>query len=174
MMKKIFGYFLLILLPWTVTAEAQSPAIVNGVAWLKAVQGVDGSWRNSPSSTDFYTTSSVLESFATLGDTSAAFTNGLLWLQAANATSTTYLAPRIKLTTISGGDAANDQNTLLSYRNNGSGWGGYLNQETSNFHTSLALQAFKSANSTDQTLIFKSINYLLSTQTPTRLGLRPE
>ncbi|WP_459816951.1 prenyltransferase/squalene oxidase repeat-containing protein, partial [Geotalea toluenoxydans] len=156
---------MLILLLWTATAEAQSPAIVNGVAWLKAVQSSDGSWTNSSSSsTDFYTTASVLESFATLGDTSAAYTNGLTWLQTADAKSTTYLAPRIKLTNTLGGDATNDLNTLLSYRNSGSGWGGYLIQESSNFHTSLALQALKSANYTDPTIINPALAYLTTSQ----------
>ncbi|WP_041245589.1 CARDB domain-containing protein [Geotalea uraniireducens] len=76
------------------------------------------------------------------------------------------MAPKVKIVTASGGDATTDVNTLLSYRNSGTGWGGYLNQANSNFHTALALQALKAANYTDQSVIYPALSYLLSTQNP--------
>jgi hypothetical protein len=97
---------------------------------------------------------------------SLAYTNGLTWLKNANAESTTYLAPRVKAIVISGGDATTDINTLLSYSDSGSGWGGYRNQASSNFHTALALQALKSANYPAPTVINPALAYLTSTQNP--------
>ncbi|HEY6871984.1 MAG TPA: CARDB domain-containing protein, partial [Geobacteraceae bacterium] len=114
--------------------------------------------------TDYYATVSVLDSLSASGDTSPAYINGLAWLNNASFETTTYLAPRVKAVAVSGGDVTTDVNTLLSYRNSDSGWGGYLNQASSNFHTAFALQALKAANFTDQTIIFGAISYLLSAQ----------
>src|SRR6266498_4075045 len=140
MIRKILGSLLLILFCWPLSSHAQSAAILNGLNWLKVIQATDGRWGAShSSSTDYYTTVSVLESFAALGDSSLAYTNGLTWLKNANAESTTYLAPRIKTVVASGGDATTDITNLLSYQNSDSGWGGYLNQASSNFHTASAL-----------------------------------
>ena len=167
MIRKLFSVLLLVALLLPVTANAQSAAISNGLSWLKNSQAPDGSWSNSQSlSTDYYTAATVLDSFVTLGDTSLAYSNGLTWLKSATADTTTYLAPRIKLVAASAGDAATDINTLLSYANSGSGWGGYLNQADSTFHTSLALQALKAANYTDLTTINPALAYLTGSQNP--------
>ena len=166
MIRKFFGVLLVVALLLPVTANAQSAAISNGLNWLKSIQAPDGSWNNSQSlSTDYYTAITVLDSFVTLGDTSYAYSNGLMWLKSVTAETTTYLAPRIKLVAASG-DTTTNLNALLSYVNSGSGWGGYLNQADSNFHTSLALQALKSANYTDLTTINPALAYLTGSQNP--------
>lgn len=164
MIRKLFSVLLLVALLLPASANAQSAAISNGLNWLKSIQAPDGSWSNSQSSsTDYYTAITVLDSFVTLGDTSLAYSNGLTWLKSATADTTTYLAPRIKLVAATG-DTTTDLNTLLSYANSGSGWGGYLNQASSTFHTALALQALKAANYTDLTIINSALAYLTGTQ----------
>lgn len=166
MLKNLLLGFVFLLLNLPTYSHAQSEAITNGLSWLKSSQDVS-SWNNGPSSsTAYYTTATVLESFAVLGDSSLPYTSGLNWLSSEKAESTTYLAPRIKIVSASGGDATIDISTLLSYKNTDTGWGGYLNQADSNFHTALALQALKSANSTDLTTINPALAYLTGSQNP--------
>lgn len=167
MLKKLFLVFLLLLLVLQTNSNAETTAITNGLNWLKSSQDVTGSWNSGQSSsTDYYTTAAVLETFAALGDTSGALTNGLNWLSNEKAESTTYLAPKIKIVAAAGGDPTTDTDTLHSYKDSASSWGGYLNQASSNFHTSLALQAIKAANYPDSSVINPALAYLTTSQNP--------
>ena len=142
MITKFFRLILLMQLVLPIASHAQSEAVSNGLNWLKANQAADGSWSSAQSSsTDYYTTVSVLDSLAAFGETtSTAYTNGLSWARNVSVEGTTYLAPRVRAVAASGGDATTDLNTLLAYYNAGYGWGGDTGHSTSIFHTAVGLQ----------------------------------
>ncbi|MFA7061103.1 MAG: Ig-like domain-containing protein, partial [Pedobacter sp.] len=165
MLKKFLLGFLFLLLNLPTYSYAQNVAATNGLNWIKSVQDVSGNWNTTTSSaTDYSTTVTAIESLALLGDTSPSYTSGLNWIKNATAKSTTYLAPRIKVVAASGGDATADVNTLLSYKNPDSGWGGYQNHVTSTFHTALALQALRASNYPDLSISNNALAYLINTQ----------
>ncbi|NVN98435.1 MAG: hypothetical protein HXX17_03855, partial [Geobacteraceae bacterium] len=165
MSKNVLLGFVFLLLNLPIFSHAQSTAMTSGISWLKSNQTVTGSWNTElSSSTEFYTTVTVLEALINYSDASDSSVAGRNWLSSEKAESTTYLAPRIKVLAASGGDTAVDIATLLSYKNYDSGWGGYLNQTSNAFHTALALQTLRAANFTDQTILNQALAYLTGSQ----------
>ena len=166
MITKLFRLILLMQLVLPIASYAQSEAVSNGLDWLKANQVADGSWSSTQSSsTDYYTTVSVLDSLAAIGETtSTAYTNGLTWTRNALVEGTTYIAPRVRVMAASGADAITDLNTLLFYYNAGYGWGGDTGHSPTIFHTALALQALKAGSYSDPTVIYSSLAYLTTNQ----------
>lgn len=166
MITKFFRLILLMQLILPVASHAQSEVVSNGLNWLKVNQAADGSWSGThSSSTDYYTTVSVLDSLAAFGETSStAYTNGLSWARNILVEGTTYIAPRVRAVAASGADATIDLNTLLSWHNAGYGWGGDAGYSTSNFHTALGLLALKAVNHSDTTVAYSSLAYLTQSQ----------
>lgn len=167
MLKRIlFG--LLLMLFSAGFAFAQSPSITSGINWLTATQNIDKSWGNASSlAAQFAATAEVVEALRLTGNTGVPYQDGLNCLNTQPANSTDFTAKRLRIRLHSGIGINDDLDQLLSYRNTIDGnWG--ADDEYTNFplDTALALQALKAANYTDQSIIFLSLNYLVSTQNP--------
>jgi len=167
MLKRIlFG--LLLMLFSAGFASAQSPPITSGIDWLTATQNIDKSWGNASSLTaQFSATSEGLEALRLTGNIGVPYQDGLNWLNTQPANSTDFISKRLRIRLQSGVGINDDLAQLLSYRNTIDGnWG--ADDDYTNFplDTSLALQALKAANYTDQSIIFPALNYLVSTQNP--------
>jgi squalene cyclase len=167
-MKKVI--FILILLSsfgFVSQTYCQTIEIDNGLTWLINSQNQSGSWGNTATSTnnEYFSTFAVLETLKQLGqDNTAAYQNAIQWLQAEEFLNTAYIAYKISIFANTETDITTDINMLLSYKNNDNAWGGYLKYRSNNFHTTLALQALKAVNYSDQTVIQLAIDYLLSSQ----------
>ncbi len=170
MTKRIFSLALFVCIGLSVfpsILHSQNADITNGLNWLNGSQNQDGSWNSLTTSTSgYYATTAVLDSFQFLNETSQQYMNGLAWLQnqSFDTMSTTYLAPKITILASTGQSTSSNVDTLLSYRNSDSGWGGYIKYPSTIFHTAIALQALHAANYSDTTLIGQSLNYLTSNQ----------
>ena len=144
-------------------ATAQTPAITNGLNYLAATQTPDGSWGNDASNAEVLpATTAAIETLQVLNQTGIPqYPTALSWLQSQNLETTDYLSERIHALTVSGADS----DLLLTYMDQLSkAWGGYDDFQVNNLDTALALQALKSVNYSDQTVVNSAISYLLSTQ----------
>jgi subtilase family serine protease len=144
-------------------AHAQLPQISSGLTYLTSSQNTDGTWDSGTTAVDGATaTGTVLEALKLLNQTaSTPYINGTVWLQGQPPQTIALSAQRnlvLGLTDTAEFVASSD--TLKG------GWGGYDGYETTPLDTALALQALKSANYTDQSIIFPALSYLLSTQNP--------
>jgi large repetitive protein len=144
-------------------AFAQLPQITPGLTYLNTLQNSDGTWGSSTSLVETTNaTVTAVEALKSLSQTTGStYTNSTAWLQSQSPVSVDYQAQRIHALglTDTSINALIPQLDQLKHA-----WGGDEEYETDNLDTASALQALKSANYTDQTVIFGAINYLLSTQ----------
>jgi len=155
------------LIVFTPFAYSQTEAITAGLHWLNISQNQDGGWDSlTATTTGYFATASVLNSFEALNVTSQQYTSGLAWLQnqSFDTMSTTYLAPEISVLANAGISISSNVNALLSYRNLDSGWGGYIKYSSTTFHTAFALQALKAAKYSDTAILYQAINFLIINQ----------
>lgn len=153
----------LYLVVFAAIAQAQLPQISSGLSYLTSSQNPDDTWEAGTSPVEATSiTASVLETLKMLNQTAGtSYTTGIAWLQGQSPQEFGYIAERIRALTLTDGS----QQFLLSALDHISGaWGGDAGDETDILDTTLALQALKAANYTDQAVIFGAINYLLSTQ----------
>jgi large repetitive protein len=143
-------------------AHAQPHQVSSGLSYLATSQNPDGTWNTSTQVETTEATVSVLESLKTLNQTAGTpYTTGVSWLQSQSPATVDYQAQRIHAL----GLTDTSINTLIPQLDQlKHAWGGDDGYETDNLDTASALQALKSANYTDQTIIFGAIKYLLSTQ----------
>ncbi len=149
------------------SAYSQGVQIDSGLSWLNSSQNPTGNWGNigTSSTTEYFSTSAVLRTLKVLRqDNTLQYQNGLQWLELQPVDHTAYLALRMSALSATGIDLTADISLLLSYKNSDGGWGGYMNYRSSNFHTTLALQALKAVSYSDQTVINNALSYLLSNQ----------
>ncbi len=156
--------FLLVLYSFSLS-YAQSQQITNGLIYLSTSQNPDGSWGSDTSGAELLpSTVSVMETFQLLGQTGTAnYSNALTWLQSQGLNTTDYLSERIHALSIAG----TDDDLLLSYLDEFDyAWGGYDDFDINTLDTALALQALKTVNYSDSTVINSAIDYLISSQNP--------
>ncbi|ACM21808.1 alpha-2-macroglobulin domain protein [Geotalea daltonii FRC-32] len=142
-------------------AHAQLPQIAGGLTFLTASQNPDGTWNTSTSEVETTAaTVSVLETLKLLNQTaSTSYTTGTSWLQALSPQPVDYIAERLRTLGLS------DVTSLTpSVDGIKGGWGGDAGYETTLLDTAKALQALKSANYTDPTIINPALAYLTSSQ----------
>lgn len=144
-------------------AYAQLPQIPSGLGYLALSQNPDGTWDSATIAVDGATaTGTVLDTLQLLNQTSAtSYTTAIAWLQAQIPSAVALMAQRSKLLGLSETTALVAVADSVKHT-----WGGDTGYETNRLDTSLALQALKSANYTDQSVIFPAITYLLSSQNP--------
>lgn len=139
--------------------EAQLPQISSGLNYLTTVQSQDGTWQ-SETVESTTATLSVLDTLKLLNQTAGTpYISGTAWLQAQTPVSVNYIAERLRAIGLV------DVSALLSSVDSiNGGWGGDAGFETNPLDTASALKALKSANYSDQTVIFGAISCLFSTQ----------
>ena len=145
----------------TAIAHAELPQISSGLSYLTASQNTDGTWHTGASEVETTAaTISVLDTLKLLNQTAGTpYAAGTGWLQTQTPQSVDYIAQRIQ--TLGLTDAAQ----LVPVRDTLSGaWGGDTGYETDILDTALALQALKSANYTDATIINPALAYLTTSQ----------
>ena len=138
-------------------AQAQLPQLSSGLSYLTSSQNPNGTWGNSTSEAETTAaTVSVLETLKVLNQTAGtSYSAGTTWLQAQTPQPVDYVAQRIRILGLS------DAGPLIPVRDALSGaWGGDAGYETDILDTALALQALKSANYPDATIINPAIAYL--------------
>ena len=153
----------LYLVSFTVLAHAQLPQISSGLNYLTSSQNQDGTWATSAIPAEITAaTASTLEILKLLNQTAGtSYTSGVSWLQRQSPQTVDDIAKKIIVLNLADGSV----NALIPALDQLKGaWGGYDGYENDILDTALALQALKSANYTDQSLIFSVIKNLLSTQ----------
>jgi prenyltransferase beta subunit len=144
-------------------ANAQSPAIANGLSYLTSNQNPDGSWGNDLTNTEHLpSTVSVIETLQVLNQTGTSnYINAVAWLQSQGLDLSDYLSERIHALSVAG----TDQDLLISYLDDMTGaWSGDDSPDVDNLDTLLALSALKKINYADQNTIDYALNYLISAQ----------
>ena len=142
-------------------AHAQLPQISSGLSYLTSSQNADGTWHTDTSEVETTAaTVSVIDTLKLLGQTAGTpYATATAWLQAQTPQSVDHIAQRIR--TLGLTDAAQ----LVQVRDTLSGaWGGDTGYETDILDTALALQALKSANYSDATIINPALAYLTTSQ----------
>jgi len=168
-MKKIVFLAVVILYlltnAWIPASYAQSPAILNGVNWLTSAQADDGSWARVYS-TEYYSTVAASDAMYAVIPSSLSYTKSIQWVSSQVVSPTDYLSRRLISLSHSGISISEELKDLLLYQSTDGSWGGNIDCLNSILDTALALQALKTANYTDQSVIYPALNYLLSTQNP--------
>ena len=148
------------------SAQAQSPAVTNGLSWLNSVQTADGNW-SAVDTSEYYSTATSLDAVYELAPTSTAYTLGLQWLNGEIVSPTDYLSRRIIALNRAGLDASSEIENLIYYRNPDKGWGGEIGYFNNILDTTLALQALRATVYDDNSyysLLGESLDYLKGNQ----------
>ena len=144
-------------------AFALSQAQTNGLNYLANTQNADGSW-NENIVTDFYNSSTVLQTLKLYNQIDTSYNLGLQWIQQSSADNSDYLSKQIVLFAQNNIDYQNQLSKLLLWNNIGGGWGLDASYQSDILDTAFALQALKKINYSDQTVIQAAISYLLAHQ----------
>jgi subtilase family serine protease/prenyltransferase beta subunit len=157
-------FLVLIILQGTVFAQTSS--IANGVNWIKSVQSPEGYWGDASevSNNSFIDTSTIAETLKYLNETGPAYNSAVQWINAAEVSNNDYLLIKFLVLALAGYDVSAIRDYLLTVRNNDGGWGAMVEFESDIKRTSLATQALKVTNYSDQSVISSALGYLLSTQ----------
>ena len=146
---------------FSLPAYAQLPQIAYGLSYLTYSQSADGTWNSSMAETTAATVS-TLESMKVLNQTaSTSYVSGISWLQGQSPQYVGYIAGRVLALNLGDGSVNALIPALDPLRN---AWGGGEGYEIDILDTSLALQALKSANYADLTLINTALTYLTTNQ----------
>lgn len=144
-------------------AYAQSPAVDNGIAWLRESQNVDGDWGTDPDYA-LVDTSEVLETFSSLSITDPSYSNGISWISSQSFASVDYLSRIIMTLSDSGDDVSADVDSLVDMQNVDGGFGGGEDAGSMILDTAHALRALKAVYYSDINIISYAIGYLLNVQ----------
>ena len=142
-----------------------SQQIYSALSWLTSQQSIDGSW-SSTADTSFGSTTSVADTLFLFYAKDTPYTNALSWAASQEIDNARYLVFRIRSIAPSGADISFDLNNLLSYQISDGGFGEYPGGTSGVSYTALALQALRSVNYTDTTIINPALAYLTGTQNP--------
>ncbi|MEN8265108.1 MAG: CARDB domain-containing protein [Nitrospirota bacterium] len=145
----------------SVPAYAERQEVIDGLNWLKANQNTDGSWG---SSSDFRDTSTVIDALNVLGETDAALTDALNWLNSIPVESNDYIARRAASFAGAGEDVNADLDGFVQTQYINGGWGYYPDYASGIYDTSLVLNAFREASFMDISVIGRAFYFLLSKQ----------
>lgn len=165
-MKKVFLVSVIIFILSVIgnKAFAISQAELNGLNYLSTTQNPGGSW-SGEHVTDFYSTFTVLETFRLFSKVDASYQMGFQWSQSYPAENIDYLTKRIILLSQNNISPTDELAILLSLRDiDTGGWGLKESFLSEIIDTSLALQALKAVNYSDQNVVYSAINYLISNQ----------
>jgi len=148
------------------TAFAQSQFITNGLSYLQSTQTSEGYWGEATEVgyNAVIDTTIVTDTLKTLGETGTSYSLAIQWINNTATSNNDYLAAKINTLTNGGWDATSLLNNLVSSQNTDGGWGADAGIESDIKRTALALQALKSANYPDQTVINNALNYLIANQ----------
>ena len=148
------------------TVFSQTSSIVNGVNWIRSVQSSEGYWGDSSeiSNNSFIDTSTIAETLKYINETGPAYNSAVQWINAAEVSNNDYLLIKFLVLALAGYDVSAIRDYLLTVRNNDGGWGAMVEFESDIKRTSLATQALKVTNYSDQPVISSALGYLLSTQ----------
>ena len=143
-------------------AHAQSTQVFTALNYLATSQKSDGTWDSSTAQVETTaTTVAVVETLKLLNQNySTPFRDGSSWLQTQTPQSVAYIADRIRVLNLTDGSL----NSLLPALGQKGAWGGYNGYETNILDTVLALQALKTANYSDLTVINNALGYLTGSQ----------
>jgi prenyltransferase beta subunit len=145
---------------------AQETTINNGLSWLLSNQDPSGLW-GDPTRTPFRDTCTVIDTLSYLkASNNTSYNNGIQWILNSDAVNIDYLSRRILNLPLSGNASQSDIDILISFQNKNGGWGLNYGQLSDVLDTSLALQALKSINYQDQSVISSALGYLISNQNP--------
>lgn len=153
----------LYLVVFAAIAQAQLPQIQSGLNYLSLSQNTDGTWGSAASTVEITSfTVAGIDALKSLNQTTgSAYTIATTWLQSQSPVSVDYQAQRIRTLGLTD-TSINALIPLLDQLKHA--WGGDDGYETDNLDTAFALQAFKTANYTDQNTIYPALGYLTSTQ----------
>jgi prenyltransferase beta subunit len=165
MRKGLSKTFVVLIMLLSLSSIAYSSTTENGISWLYSTQNIDGSWGND-ADTKVLDTSTVLDTMKYLNVSNSAYSNGIAWLASQYPPSTDFVSRKIVGLHMAGVDVSVDLSTLINSKNSDGGWGGDGDSTNMMNDTALALQALKTVNYSDQTVIQSAIEYLLSTQNP--------
>jgi len=167
-MRKIWVYSLLIIILFTGIAFAQSPAISNGLAWLKSTQSPEGYWGDAleVQYNSFVDTCAVVETMKYLNETGTEYDSAIQWINSTDVFNNDYLFTKMLVLAQAGFDVSTIRDYLLSIRNDDGGWGVTEGFESDIKRTALALQALKAVNYTDFDTISYALGYLTNNQNP--------
>ncbi len=159
--------FIVIILS-TSNSFAQSASIANGLSYLQSTQSPEGYWGDVSEVpyNSFVDTCTVAETLKYLNETGTPYNSAIQWINTTEVSNNDYLFTKMLILSHAGFDVSTIRDYLLSVRNYDGGWGITEEFESDIKRTALALQALRSVNYPDQTVISKAINYLLSTQNP--------
>jgi hypothetical protein len=142
-------------------SHAQLSQVSTGLNYLNSSQNTDGTWQTDTAQVETTAaTVSVLETMKLLGQTgSTAYTNGISWLKAQSPQPVDYIAERLYALGL------NDVSAIIPSADTTTGaWGGDAGYDINILDTALALQALKSANYTDSTILNPALAYLITNQ----------
>ncbi|MEW6104164.1 MAG: prenyltransferase/squalene oxidase repeat-containing protein, partial [bacterium] len=165
--KLALAIFLTTLLEGKVAFAGQGElAIQKGVEWLVLNQNPNGSWGTETEYPNLCLrdTSLVADTLCYLGTTNIAYSKAIQWIERETTTSSRAIARKIKPLADAGSDTTALIGTLTLSQNEDGGFGVGLGYESDVLDTILALQALKSANYSDATIIESALWYLISNQ----------
>jgi len=147
-------------------AFAQSSSIINGLAYLHAVQSPAGYWGDVSEVpyNSFVDSCAVTETLKYLTETGTAYNSAIQWINSTEVSNNDYLFTKMLVLAQAGFNVSAIRDYLLSIKNDDGGWGVEDDFESDIKRTTLALQALKAVNYSDQTVIQSALGYLLSTQ----------
>lgn len=145
-------------------ASAQS-SVDAGLNWLFTNQNPDGSYGNQID-ISFRDTEEVLNTFYLLNQRGSQYQSGLQWSQNIRVNNIDFVARKILLLSKENIETTPGLNLLLGYQNIDGGWGITSIHESDSIDTTLALQALKAINYSDQNIISSGLGYLINTQNP--------
>ena len=147
---------------------AQSPSITNGLAYLQSTQSSQGYWGDVSEVpyNSLIDTCTVVETLKYLNETGTAYNSAIQWINTTQVSNNDYLLAKMFVLAQAGVDVTAIRDYLLSIKSSDGGWGSAEGFTSDIKRTSLALQALKAANYTDQSVISSALGYLLSTQNP--------
>lgn len=155
----------LCLVAFAAIAHAQLPQISSGLSYLSSSQNPDGTWQSSTAQVETTAaTVSVLETLKLLNQTAGnSYTSGSSWLLGQTPKTVDYIAERVHALSLADGSV----NALIPALDALMGaWGGYGGFFTNPLDSSFALQALKTANYSDLTVINNALSYFTSNQNP--------
>jgi hypothetical protein len=146
----------------------QSHSITNGIEYLRLSQSSEGYWGTAPEVpyNSFLDTCIVAETLKYLNETGPAYNSAIQWINAIEVSNDDYFFTKMSVLGQAGIDVSTIRVYLLNVKNIDGGWGVIEVFESDIKRTTLALQALKTINYADQTIISSALGYLISTQNP--------
>ena len=145
---------------------AQTPALNNGIQWLKSSQNTDYSWGDPVAleSTRFVDTTEVVKTIDFLNSKDISYEYALSWLFSIISDNNYMSANKLISLSNSGINLEQELSNILSSQNADGGWGGIYGVQSMIVDTTFNLLALKAVNYPNQNIISSALGFLLSTQ----------